>query len=105
MNGFTLTWLSFGLVLALLGARAWVVETNRGRLNTAGSTERGLTMAVLGSLLLLVVMMTFNGGLTLADLLLNGDPATAQQAQQDPTPTTPGDTGGPAVPAPVGPGG
>lgn len=105
MNGFILTWLAFGLVLALFGARAWVVENNRGRLATAGSAQRGLTTAVVASVLLLVVMMAANGGLTLADMLLNGDPATAQQAQQDPTPTTPGDTGGAAVPAPTGQGG
>lgn len=101
MNGFSLTWLAFGLVLALFGARAWVVESNRGRLTTAGSAQRGLSVAVGASLVLLVVMMTFNGGATLADLLVNGDPATAQEAQQDPTPTTPGDTGGAPAPAPA----
>lgn len=94
MTGYTLTWIVFALVLALFGARAWVVETHRGRLTTAGSAQRGLTAAVAGSVLLLVVLMMLNGGATLADLLINGDPATAEEArrqvQSPPGPVAPG---------------
>lgn len=98
MNGYALTWFAFALVLAVFAVRAWVVETRRGRLNTAGSLQRTLTVAAGGSLLLLVVLMAANGGLTLAELLIEGDPAIAQEAARDQTPTTPGDTGQPAVP-------
>ncbi|MFP5071381.1 hypothetical protein ACLFMI_17185 [Pseudonocardia nantongensis] len=73
--------MAFALVLAAFAARAWVVETNRGRLTTAGSAQRGLTAAVVGSVALLLVMMVFNGGTTLADLLINGDPSAVQEAQ------------------------
>ncbi|BBG02098.1 MULTISPECIES: hypothetical protein [Pseudonocardia] len=73
MNGFVLTWIVFGVMLALFAARAWVVESNRGRLTTAGSAQRGLTAAVAGSVVVLVVMLTFNGGVTLVDLLINGE--------------------------------
>lgn len=96
MNGFVLTWLTSGLVLALFGARAWVVETTRGRFTTGGSAQRGLTVATGASVVLLLVMLTFNGGLELTDLLLNGEANTT--APTDGAVVAPG-----VVPAPADP--
>ncbi|MDQ4115955.1 MAG: hypothetical protein M3235_03230, partial [Actinomycetota bacterium] len=76
MNGFGLTWLAFALVLAVFGVRAWVVETSRGRFTTGGTAQRGLTVAAGASVALLVVMLTFNGGLELAGLLIEGEANT-----------------------------
>ncbi|GAA1378808.1 hypothetical protein GCM10009613_00500 [Pseudonocardia kongjuensis] len=112
MNGFVLTWIAFGVMLALFAARAWVVETNRGRLTTAGSAQRGLTAAVAGSVVVLVVLLGLNGGVTLIDLLVNGEaeltaPADAAtggagpgEAPVDPAAPAPAD---PVDPAPVDP--
>lgn len=85
MTGFALTWIVFLLVLALFGARSWVVETNRGRLSTAGSAQRGMTTAVIAGVALLVVMLTANGGAELVDLLLNGEAAVTAPSDQAPT--------------------
>ncbi|MBC3192123.1 hypothetical protein H7X46_13705 [Pseudonocardia sp. C8] len=104
MNGFALTWVAFALVLALFGARAWVVETNRGRLTTAGSAQRGLTAAVVASVALLAVMLTLNGGAQLVDLLANGNAAVTAPSDQAPTGgQQPGQR--PVEPAPPGPAG
>ncbi|MBP2368397.1 hypothetical protein [Pseudonocardia parietis] len=85
MTGYALTWIVSFLVLALFAARAWVVETNRGRLSTAGSAQRGLTAAVVASVVLLVLMLTLNGGAELVDLLLNGEAAVTAPSDQAPT--------------------
>lgn len=92
MIGAVLTWLAFLVVLVLFGVRAWVVETNRGRLNTAGAAQRGLTWAVSAAVVVLIALATFNGGLTLTGLLLNGEAQTS----------TPSDTA-PVVPQPAAP--
>ncbi len=99
MSGFTLTWLAFGLMLALFGARAWVVESSRGRLTSGGAAERGMTAAVAASVVLLVIMATANGGLELLDLLANGDANTATPT--DVGPVAPG--GAPAAVDPLAP--
>ncbi|MEQ3553671.1 hypothetical protein WIS52_24630 [Pseudonocardia nematodicida] len=74
MNGFQLTWLAAGVVLALFAARAWVVESRRDRLSTPGTAQRVLTGAVALSVVGLAVLLTLNGGLTLVDLIVNGEP-------------------------------
>lgn len=103
MNGFTLTWLTFALVLAVFGARAWVVETSRGRFTTGGAAQRGLTVAAAASVVLLVVMLTFNGGLELTDLLINGEATADVPADGAPVaPVGPG-AAAPAAPAPAAP--
>jgi len=104
VNGFVLTWIVFGVMLALFAARAWVVETNRGRLNTAGSTQRGLTAAVAGSIVVLVVLLTLNGGATLVDLLLNGQTELTTPADAATGGAGPGEPpADPLAPAPAGP--
>lgn len=99
MTGFVLTWVVFAVVLALFGARAWVVETNRGRLSTAGVAQRGLTWAVAASVVLLIVMAALNGGLTLTGLLLNGETPKAG-VPSDAAPVVP-QQGPPLAPAPA----
>ena len=96
MIGAALTWLSLLVVLVLFAARAWVVETNRGRLTTAGAAQRGLTWAVAAAVVL-IGMATFNGGLTLTGLLLNGEARTGTPS--DTAPVAPQ----PAAPAPAAP--
>lgn len=104
MNGFTLTWLAFALVMVVFGARAWVVETNRGRFTTGGAAQRGLTVAAAASVVLLVLMLTFNGGTELVSLLINGDATTgtpADGAEVATAPQVPGGAPAPAAPAPA----
>lgn len=104
MIGAALTWLVLALVLALFGARAWVVETNRGRLNTAGAAQRGLTWAVAASVALLIVMAAFNGGLTLAGMLINGEAETGTASDSAPVVSQPAPGApAPAAPAPAAP--
>ena len=100
MTGFALTWIVFLLVLAVFAARAWVVETNRGRLSTAGSAQRGLTVAAVGSVVLLAVMLTANGGIELVDLLINGEATVTAPSDQA---ATGGQQPGEAPPAPAPP--
>ena len=92
MSGAALTWVVFALMLALFGARAWVVETNRGRLSTAGQLQRGLTAAVVGSIVLLIVLALFNGGITLTGMLING--STDAPADNPPAAGAPAQPGG-----------
>ncbi|MDN5915024.1 MAG: hypothetical protein L0I76_07940 [Pseudonocardia sp.] len=102
MSGAVLTWVSLALVLALFSARAWVVETNRGRLHTAGAAQRGLTWAVTASVVLLIGLAVFNGGITLTGLLLNGEAETGTPADSAPVATQPA-APAPAAPAPGAP--
>lgn len=102
MIGAALTWLALALVLVLFGARAWVVETNRGRLNTAGAAQRGLTWAVAASVALLILMAALNGGLTLTGMLINGEAATGTESDSAPVVSQPAAPAGPAAP-PAGP--
>jgi hypothetical protein len=102
VTGFALTWIVFALVLALFGARAWVVETNRGRLSTGGAAQRGMTVAVVGSVVLLAVMLVLNGGVELVQLVMTGQtditaPAEPLPGQDPAVPVPPG--GAPAPPA------
>lgn len=104
MTAFALTWLVFALVLALFGARAWVVETNRGRLSTGGAAQRGLTAAVVASVVLLVVLLFVNGGIELIQLVLNGQtditaPAEPVPGQDPAVPVPP--AGQPVAPPPA----
>ncbi|ANY09099.1 hypothetical protein [Pseudonocardia sp. HH130630-07] len=104
MTGFALTWLVFALVLALFGARAWVVETNRGRLSTGGSAQRGLTVAVVGAIAALLVLLVLNGGATLAELVINRQTDITAPAEPLPgtDPAVPVPPAGDQVPAPAG---
>jgi hypothetical protein len=73
-------WASFGLLLALMGARAWVVETGRAVLGRTPVKVKVLTGACGVALALGVTTVTMNGGLQLVRLLL--DPVAAVAAQE-----------------------
>ncbi|WP_224388272.1 hypothetical protein [Pseudonocardia sp. ICBG1293] len=102
MNGFLLTWLAFGLMLAVFAARAWVVETSRGRLVTSGSAQRGLTAAAVASVALVIVMLSLNGGVELVELVSGGRADVTQPAEPLPgqDPAVPIQPQAPAAPAP-----
>ena len=106
MNGFGLTWLAFALVLAVFGVRAWVVETSRGRFTSGGGAARGLTVAAGASVVLLALMLTFNGGTELVGLLIHGEANTETPADTAPVaPGPPAPGGAPAAPGPAPPAG
>jgi hypothetical protein len=74
-------WSSFGLLLVLLGARAWVVETGQTRLRLGRTPVRVrfLTGACALAAALVVTTVTANGGARLAYLLLHPQEAVAEQ--------------------------
>ena len=72
-------WSSFGLLLALLGARAWVVETGQTRLGRTPARVRILTGACALAAALVVTAVAANGGARLACLLLHPEEAVAEQ--------------------------
>jgi hypothetical protein len=101
-------WVALGLLLALLGARAWVVETGHAVLGRTPVKVKVLTAACALAAAVVVGAATFDGGAQLVSLLL--DPAKAEALQeahdqQEPAPAQPGVTQpGPAQPAPAAPG-
>ncbi len=71
-------WATALLLLAVLGARAWVVETGQGRLARTPARVRVLTGTSAAVLVVLVVLLTIQGGAQLAGALITGsDPAVA----------------------------
>ena len=93
-------WLVAGVFLALVAARAWVVETGQGRLGRTPAKVQVLTGSIAGVLVLLVALLAVQGGALLVEsIVTKTNPATAyyeQQQNEDPGVT-------PAVPdAPAG---
>lgn len=101
-------WLSLGLLLALLGARAWVVETGHATLGRIPVKVTVLTGACGLAVALVVGLVAVNGGARLVYLVLH--PAEAQALEdaanaEDLTtaPDVPPATPEPAVVAPPSP--
>jgi hypothetical protein len=105
-------WASLGLLLALLGARAWVVETGHATLGRTPAKVKVLTGACALATALVVGMVTINGGARLIYLLLH--PAQAQALEDaakagaevstaPPTPTAPPAPQPPSAPPPSAP--
>jgi hypothetical protein len=114
-------WAALGLLLALLGIRAWVVESGHATLGRTPVKVKVLTGACALATVLVAGTVTLDGGARLVYLLLH--PAQAQAledaekaaneaakqaaedaangAATDPTAAPPGPTAGPA-PAPAG---
>ncbi|GEL16724.1 hypothetical protein [Pseudonocardia asaccharolytica] len=106
MSGAGWVWTTFGVLLALMAARAWVVETGYRRLGRTPVKVQVLTGAVAVVLVGLVVLLAANGGLQLADMLINGQDTTAATdpaAPGDQAPPAP-DAPGPGAPPPAAPG-
>ena len=72
-------WSSFGLLVALLGARACVVESGQARLGRTPVRVRVLTGACALAAALVVTTVTLNGGAQLVYLLLHPEQAVAEQ--------------------------
>jgi hypothetical protein len=66
-------WSSAALLLVLLGARAWAVETARGRPGRIATSVRLLTIGSVAALGLLVVMLVVQGGDLLAQAVITGE--------------------------------
>ena len=92
-------WASLGLLLALLGARAWVVETGHATLGRTPVKVKVLTGACGLVVALVVGLVAVNGGARLVYLVLHPEVAQAlEDAQNQADATT-----APATPAPVAP--
>jgi hypothetical protein len=72
-------WVSLALVLALLGARAWVVETGHATLGRTPVKVKVLTGACGLAVALVVGLVTANGGARLTWMVLHPVEAKAQQ--------------------------
>jgi hypothetical protein len=100
-------WAALGLVLALLAARAWVVETGHAALGRTPVKVRVLTGACALAVALVVGLTTVDGGARLLWLLLH--PAQAQaledaaKAAASAPPAAPGAPVPPATPPVAGP--
>lgn len=69
-------WVAVVVLLVMLGARAWVVETGQGRLGRTPVKVRLLTAGVYVALAGLVAMMAMQGGTLLVNSIITGtDPA------------------------------
>lgn len=107
-------WVSLGLLLALLGARAWVVESGHATLGRTPVKVTVLTGACGLAVALVVGLVTVNGGARLVYLVLHPaeaqaleDAANAEDLTTAPdVPTTTADapaTVAPPAPAPPAP--
>ena len=70
-------WASFGLLLVLLGARAWVVETGHATLGRTPVKVKVLTGACGVAVALVVGLVAANGGARLVNLVLHPEVAQA----------------------------
>jgi hypothetical protein len=92
-------WASFGLLLALLGARAWVVETGHATLGRTPVKVKVLTGACGVAVALVVGLVAANGGARLVYLVLHPEVAQALEDAANAADATPA----PATPAPAAP--
>ena len=94
-------WASLGLLLALLGARAWVVETGHATLGRTPVKVKVLTGACGVAVALVVGLVAANGGARLVYLVLHPEVAQAlEDAENAADATTAPATPAPAEPAP-----
>jgi hypothetical protein len=94
-------WAAFGLLLALLGARAWVVETGHATLGRTPVKVKVLTGACGLAVALVVGLVAANGGARLVYLVLHPEVAQALEDAENAAPTTAPPAPDPAAPAPV----
>jgi hypothetical protein len=95
-------WASLGLLLALLGARAWVVETGHATLGRTPVKVTVLTGACGLAVALVVALVAANGGARLVYLVLHPEVAQAlEDAENGADTTTAPATPAPATPAPA----
>ncbi|MCE0762133.1 hypothetical protein LWC35_04280 [Pseudonocardia kujensis] len=95
-------WLSFLGLLAVLGIRAWVVESSRGRLERTPTRVRALTVASVCVVAVVVALLTVQGGRQVVhSVLTRTDPVTGLPLDepQRPAPAA-ADPNAPAAPDP-----
>jgi len=98
----TWVWASLGLLLALLGARAWVVETGHATLGRTPVKVKVLTGACGLAVALVVGLVAVNGGARLVYLVLHPEVAQAlEDAHNQADATTAPVTPAPVTPAPA----
>ncbi len=89
-------WATAALFLALVAARAWVVETGRARLGRTSRQVKTLTGASAVALVGLIALLGLQGGALMVTSIVNGtDPSKvvygpAPAAPKAPSPTTGG---------------
>jgi hypothetical protein len=101
-------WVSFVVLLALMGARAWVVETGRARLGRTSMQVRLLSGGVVLAVVGLFGMLAMQGGVLLFDSIVNKtNPSAVYYGRNDaaanppaPDPAAPADPGAPPAGAP-----
>ncbi len=101
-------WVSFLVLLALMGARAWVVETGRARLGRTSVQVRLLSGGVVLAVVGLFGMLAMQGGVLLFDSIVNNtDPSAVYYGTNDaaanppaPDPAAPADPAAPPAGAP-----
>jgi hypothetical protein len=99
-------WLSFLGLLVVLGIRAWVVESSRGRLERTPTRVRALTVASVGVVAVVVALLTVQGGQQVVhSVLTRTDPITGLPLDepQQPAPAAPADPNAPAAADPHAP--
>lgn len=83
-------WLTASLFMALMGARAWVVETGSTRPGGKAPASRLLHGAVGVTLAVLVGLLTIQGGALLVTSIINGtEPNAAAVAPEGPPAAAP----------------
>jgi hypothetical protein len=77
-------WVAALVLLVMLGARAWVVETGQGRLGRTPVKVRVLTAGVFLALAGLVSMLAMQGGTLLVSSIITGtDPSAVYYGSDD----------------------
>jgi hypothetical protein len=95
-------WVSFVVLLALMGARAWVVETGRARLGRTSMQVRLLSGGVVLAVVGLFGMLAMQGGVLLFDSIVNKtDPSAVYYGRNDAAANPPAPD--PAAPDPAAP--
>lgn len=95
-------WGAAGLLLLLMGARAWVAETGSASVSGPPRRARTLAAAVALSLMALVSLLAVQGGATLVSEIVRaklGYPVPGVNAPDAPAPAPAGPAAGPAAPA------
>jgi len=105
-------WLGFFGLLVVLGVRAWVVESSRGRLTRTPGRVRALTGASVVMVAVVLSLMWVQGGQQVINAVVNRvDPVTGLPLGQPAAPVVapvvdpnaPVDEHGAPLPAPAGP--
>jgi hypothetical protein len=92
-------WVAAVALLAMLGARAWVVETGRGRLGRTPVQVKVLTGGVVAVVVALFALLAMQGGVLLVQSIITGtDPRDSLIVPNDPTPGPAGGAPAPAAP-------